>query len=332
MASGDVHGSSRRRGPAAAPRSRTATTSITRPTRANPARSRVLLVRQPVKRVDAAARDEAPDRTRLTVIIVIAAAAGAWLLGHLGHRLGFAPLIRVPQLADDPIGAFTTATRMLLVLPAAVIEAGLSHPGWLMLGYALVAIPGGALGAARIRPAGGPRPRTVVVVFANLGAAAAIINAALLVWWTAGTARGDLLRELPMHATGVEAWALDLRAAAGLDLLALVIGVLWLILAVRLPIARWLRAITLTITIFALAVVGVALATSSAAAAEARAPRSLCMVGSEDEPQTRLLLGTTPRGQVFLHRDETSMLIEVGDADGPLNVIGTESIVEFGGE
>ncbi len=77
-------------------------------------RTRVLLVRQPVKSVR---RSDEPDRSSfrlaIGVIVAVGVVAVVWLMGYVGYRLGFAPLVRVPELLGEPGGGLATGTLMV---------------------------------------------------------------------------------------------------------------------------------------------------------------------------------------------------------------------------
>src|SRR5690554_2571473 len=105
-------------------------------------RTRVLIVRQPMKTVGRADdHSRLPIKLALGVIITIAIVAGVWLLGALGHRLGFASVARVPELSIDPAAALANGAQMLVFAPVMIIHAGLEYLGALMLAFATVIIP-----------------------------------------------------------------------------------------------------------------------------------------------------------------------------------------------
>ena len=86
------------------------------------ARTKVLLVRQPVKSVR---KSDEPDRAMYNLILGAIVALGivgaVWLMGYLGFRMGFAPLVRVPELSIDGGGGILTGTA-----PAAVASPSVS--------------------------------------------------------------------------------------------------------------------------------------------------------------------------------------------------------------
>src|SRR5688572_26732260 len=76
-----------------------------------PSKTKILLVRQPVKSVR---RSDEPDRTPVRLAIGVITAIGVvgvvWLMGYLGWRLGFAPIMRVPDLRIEGSGGIATGT------------------------------------------------------------------------------------------------------------------------------------------------------------------------------------------------------------------------------
>ena len=74
-----------------------------------------------------------------------------WMIGHLGFRLGFAPLMRVPDLAANNGDALATGTMMLISIPRVMFHAGLAMPFWLMIGFVMIAFPAACLGGRYCR-------------------------------------------------------------------------------------------------------------------------------------------------------------------------------------
>lgn len=309
-------------------------TALTRgATRGTAPRTRVVLVRQPVKSVRPMDHpDRAPFALALAAIATAGGVGAVWLLGHLGFRLGWATLVRLPGLSDDPFGALATGVLLLLSLPHAVITAGLAGPEMLMLGFALIAVPAAALGAAKPRTPGGPRPAPVVTFFATFAAALAGVNAMAVVAWVVSPQRLARLGELPLLPEDVTGWGADLEVAAGLDTLVFAAAVLWVVLIFRLPVVRWLRVLAAVAAIFALAVITVALAASAAAAVQARTPRPVAHAADSGPIEGRLLLGTVAGRPALLSVEERVVVIDL-PADRPdLTVFRMQSLVEFVGE
>ena len=293
-------------------------------------RTKVLLVRQPVKSVRK--RDE-PDRTTLHltigVIVAVGILVGVWLMGHLGFRLGFAPAVRLPELLGEPGEGLATGTLMLLSVPRVIILAGVIDPSWLMVGFALIAIPAAGLSAAKVPAPGGPRPSTAAVTFSYVGAIAAGVNTLVMLWWTASQVRNDKIGELPIRLGRVDQWLENLQTVAAFDVLMVIAAALWAVLVLRLGIPRWLKAITASASFFTLVVLAVAMSISNAAVAQIEADRSLVFVddGSHDE---QLLLGFT-RGHAALLRITPNNTVETRliERDTRLIVYGRQSIIDM---
>ena len=298
--------------------------------RTGTARTKVLLVRQAVKSVRQ--RDE-PDRTafRLTlgVIVALGILASVWLMGHLGFRLGFAPAIRLPELLAEPGEGLATGTLMLISVPRVILLAGVAEPSWLIVGFALIAIPAGAISAAKMPAPGGPRLSTAAVTFNYVGAIAAGINAAAMIWWAASQMRNDKIGELPIALGSAVHWLENLQTVAAFDVLVTIAAALWAVLVLRLAIPRWLKAIAASVSFFTLAVLAVAMSMSNAAVAQIEADRSLVFVddGSLDE---QLLLGFT-RGHAALLRITPNSAVEMRlvERDVKLTVFGRQSLIEL---
>ena len=310
--------------------------------RPSPPRTKILVVRSAGGGVKSVRRSDEADRTPLRlaigVIVAVGVVAVVWLMGYMGFRLGFAPLVRTPQLLGEPGRGLATGVIMLVSIPKVIIFAGIAKPTWLMLGFVLITIPAAGLSAARPRIPGGPEPTPAGAVFSYAGAVGAAVNAFIVIWWTASATRNNRIGELPFDpaalvtdATGaqtdtVTAWLGNLRMIAGLDVLAVVAATVWVVLVMRLAIPLWLRSITAAASLFALVVVIVAMSMSNAAAAQIQTFRSVVFIddGSID---TRLLLGYTERHVATLRIDHDITIVELHDRSSLMTVIGRQSIV-----
>ena len=303
--------------------------------RANPqpsaARTKILLVR-PSGGLKSVRKSDEPDRAvfklALGVVVAVGLVLGVWLMGYIGFRLGFAPLIDVPQLQLEPGMGLVTGTLMLISIPRMIILAGIAQPLWLMVGFVLIAIPAAGISAARPHTPGGPRQSTAAVVFSHAGAIAAALNALVVIWWIASAARTNRLDQLRRDPRETAEWLGDLTTVAGLDVLAVIASGVWVVLVLRLAIPLWLRALASTATFFALIVVMVATSISNAAVAELEKPRSVVFFddGSVD---TRLLLGSTPGQLATLRVDMGATIVELHDSTGTMTVIGRQSIISL---
>ena len=298
--------------------------------RTGTARTKVILVRQAVKSVRR--RDE-PDRTafRLTIGVIVAVGilAGVWLMGHLGFRLGFAPAVRLPELLGGPGEGLATGTLMLISVPRVIILAGVAEPAWLIVGFALIAIPAAAISAAKMPAPGGPRLSPAAVTFSYVGAIAAGMNAVAMIWWAASQMRNDKIGELPIALGSAVQWLENLQTVAAFDVLVTIAAALWAVLVLRLAIPRWLKAITASVSFFTLTVLAVAMSMSNAAVAQIEADRSLVFVddGSLDE---QLLLGFT-RGHAALLRitPDSAVEMQLVERDTKLTVFGRQSLIDL---
>jgi hypothetical protein len=267
-------------------------------------------------------------RLWLGVLVAVGVVSGVWLIGHLGYRLGFAPLVLAPDLVGDPGGGLATGTLVLISIPRAVFQAGLSQPMWLMLGFAMIAGPAAGLGAARPLTPGGPRPKTGVMAIASAGAVLSMVSGAAILWWTGCSARGSMLRPLPVEPAASAAWLVDLRTVAGLDVLAVVGAALWVVLVLRLPIPIWLRSIAASAAFFTLVVATVAMSISNVAATEVGAARAVCRV-DDGAGSPRVLLGATPHHLATLGIANGHVMVELRSHPESITVNGRQSIVEF---
>ncbi|MCZ6612001.1 MAG: hypothetical protein O6941_05150, partial [Planctomycetota bacterium] len=171
-----------------------------------------------------------PIRLAIGVIVAVGVVAVVWLMGVVGFRLGFAPLIRVSGLLSEPGGGLVTGTIMIISIPRVILLAGGAQPTWLMLGFAAIAIPAAGLGAVRHRPGGSPRPSLAAVVFTLAGAICAALNALAVIWWTACNARNARFADLPDDPAGTDIWLENLQTVAGLDVLAVIAATVWVVL------------------------------------------------------------------------------------------------------
>lgn len=292
-------------------------------------RTRVLIVRQPMKSVSRADDHSGfPVKLALGVIITIAILVGVWLLGALGHRLGFAAAARVPELSIDPAAALANGAQMLVYAPVMIIHAGLEYLGALMLAFVAVIIPAAGLAAARPTIPGGPRQSQLGVTFSMIGAITAGVSALCVVWWSASPMRSGLIGDLPIRLGDVPTWIADLRAVAGLDTMAVLASALWVVLIFRLTLPLWLKALTVTASLAAATIALACFATSVGSVTGMQTGKSLCIFGEQSD-QWRLSLGSTRQQIATMRVDGTSIIIELRDEPSRLDVIDSISVVEF---
>lgn len=292
-------------------------------------RSKVLLLRQPVKSVRAS---EHPDPLPVRLAIGVVGAAGGllilWLLGVLGYRLGYAPLVRVPELTGDAGGGLTTATLMLTRLPGVIIEAGLASPVALSIAFAMIAIPGAGLSAARPPEKGGPRPSVLARVFGVCGAILAGIQLILVIWWSASPLRSSMLQPLPDDPALGATWVTELQTVAGFDAMLMLVMGLWTVLSLRLPVALWMRSLAACAAIFGLVISIVVMSVSNAAVAQITTPHSVGII----EPgagNRGLVLGSTREHIALLRVEEGVAVVQLAERPVGLNVVERHSVEEF---
>jgi hypothetical protein len=280
------------------------------------------------RRVDAPA-DPLPIRLLIGLIAGVGVVALAWLMGAIGHRLGFAMAMRVPELDTGGTRALVTGIMLLVSVPRLVLEAGIRQPIWLLAGFFLLAIPAAGLAAARPREPGGPPPNPVYVAMANIGAVVAMLTAAGLLWWTGSPVRTTLMRPMPMDPAEAATWPVDLATAAGLDVLAVVAAGLWIVLVFRLPVPTWLRALSATFGFFALVVTTVALSISGATASQVNAQRSAVRdqaAGPGADRPPVLLIGRSGDREAVLVSTGGRLEVELREPPAELRVVGRASI------
>jgi hypothetical protein len=254
-----------------------------------------------------------------------------WLLGHLGFRLGFANALGVPELLGEPGGGLATGALLVIMLPLRVFEAGIAQPMWLMLAFLAIGMPGGALAAAKPVTPGGPKPKPAIMAILWMGSIAASLMALVVVAYVVSPLRQSWLPALPTELRDVDQWLDGLHIAAGLDGLVVVAAALWMILAWRLAVPIWMRAISISATTFALAVVTIATGMSNALVAHLHLERSVVSFGDLDEagqPRAYLLVGYTREHAVILQLDDGAATLEMFDVPTSLRLIKRESIAD----
>ncbi|MCA9295376.1 MAG: hypothetical protein KC983_02645 [Phycisphaerales bacterium] len=288
-------------------------------------------MRQPVRNVGPDAEAVNAFRHLLIGIIIAAGSCvGLWLFGLLGYTVGFAPAMRIPDLACDAGLAFTASFRVIMSTPELVLEAGVEQTGWMMLGFILIALPAAGLSAIRPFPPGGPRPPMTAQVFSWIGAFAAIIASLLTIAWIGADMRTGRLADIPSIAADSVPWLTDLRVAAGLDALAVIALALWALLTMRLVIPGWLRALSAACAFPALVLMTMAFAASSVTATQVAMPRSVCYLETSQPVQPwRLIIGHSDNRLAALVPIGKGVRIELRATDSVMDVHERLSIPEF---
>ncbi|MCA9290202.1 MAG: hypothetical protein KDA25_03675 [Phycisphaerales bacterium] len=290
---------------------------------------RVVFVRDGDRRVKRLEEtDRLPLRLLIGVIVAIGVVGLVWMVGHVGFRRGFAPIVRVPELLGDPGGGLVTGTMILISIPTLVMRAGMAEPLWLMVGFVMIAMPAGALAAARPRQKGAPID-TFTFVMSSIGATLAGLTTIGILWWTGSQARLSRIGDLPFTADQVEVWQRNLETVAGLDVIAVVAAALWVVLSMRLAIPVWMRALVVSATMFALVVMVTAMSLTNAAAAHIQSPRSLCLVDDDESFAPRLLLGSTGTHIASVRVEGNVVAVELLEAPNMMTVVDRQSIVQL---
>ncbi len=271
--------------------------------------------------------DRLPIRLLIGLVVAVGVIGLAWLMGAVGHRLGFAMAMRVPELDTGGTRALVTGVMLLVGVPQVILEAGIRQPLWLLAGFLLLSIPAAGLAAAEPHRPGGPPPNPVYAAVANLAAVTAMLTGAGLLWWTSSPVRTALMRPMPTDPAEAATWPSDLATAAGLDALAVIAAALWVVLVFRLPIAGWLRALSASVGCFALVVVTVALSISGATASQVQAQRSAVRdAGAEPAGPPLLLIGRSGDREAVLVARPGRLEVELRRPPADLRVVGRASI------
>jgi hypothetical protein len=295
--------------------------------------------------------DRTSIRLAIGVIVALGTVAIVWLMGYLGWRLGFAPIMRVPDLRIEGAGGIATGALMLIGLPRVILEAGIAQPMWLMAGFALICVPAASLGAIKTPVRGGPKLKPAIVTLLYTGAIFAMLNAVGLMWWTVSPFRNQYVTEIPARPMDAQVWLDNLRIVGGLDALALVAAALWVVVAMRLAVPLWLRALASSVCLFVLVVLAVAFSISNATIAQMTTERSI-FLDDEGTLEPQLVVGFTPEYLVTLRVEPTSPLrqiplptaegetpsppppdfitiVEMTDRPSKLTVFGRQSIIDY---
>lgn len=242
-------------------------------------------------------------------VLVGASAFVVWLLGHLGFQLGAAPMLGLPDL-ESTSGGLATGVRMLVNLPVEVHRASLEDPFRLVIAFAAVAVPAALLPLAILLRQTGEFGRDPAV--RRLGGAAAtlaMVATALAIAWIAAPYRAARLSPLPSETVLAEAWLSGRSTVAGLDALAAIGMVLWVVLLSCADMARWLRGLATTIALGGAAAMLVAAASSNGAAAELDRPLASIKLSSESDPTA--MLGQAMGGPALLRRVGSTNVIDL---------------------
>lgn len=256
-------------------------------------RTRVVLVRQPIK-------DVTPDTGRDVVVryIVVALALvvliGSLLtaLGALGATLGFEDAFGLPRRQINLATSFIEGTAVVAEIPSIVLRGGETAVLLPVLGFICVGIPAALLALARPRIPGARQPRAGVRALAATGAIIGVCTAVAAVIWCIVPWRATIVSSMPPALAGYIDWHKLLELIAGIDAFVFVALVLWCILAFRFPLPRWGQTLTSVILLACTAMVFVAMARSNGVV------RGLDTVRPVTEAGNSLLIGEMAGGQL----------------------------------
>jgi hypothetical protein len=301
--------------------------------RAGSDKPKVLLVRQPVKSVRPSDQpSKAAFRLSFAALCAVASVALTWLIGHLGFRLGYAPAVHVPELLAEPGEGLATGAMIVMEAPMNVFDAGLDQWPWLMAWFFVIAMPAASMAAVRPYPAGGPRPSVAAATFNIIGSTVAGVIAAAIFAWVVSPWRLQWLRPMPMLVEEVGEWHAGATAAAGLDTLAVVASILWLVLSARLKVPAWLRVLSVTTCAFALAAAVVGFSISSAIAVHGGSAKSLCFLDGEGPAGPQLMLGYTREHAAMVAIVDETPQVTLISRPSQMVIIEQISLVEWANE
>ena len=281
------------------------------------------------------------------------------LAGLVGFHHGFARAVGLPELIHEPGAGVVEGVRMLLDAPQRVFDAGLIDTGALTVAMALAIAGAAALTLALAAAAFSGRYESgldeeeteyeaegdvelaigpLAAATYALGAVAAIVVSVLQIGWLFARGQGFLSLGMPWEPAAFETWLERGRVAAGLDVLALLAALIWLVFAFRLRTALWLKTLAVVSAVAAVLILLGAAAMSQGVVAQVDRPRAVVasratdvesaggVMGDAATSERRLLLGRAATHVVLVTRDGTMRLVPAG---APFDVVARESLAEF---
>ena len=253
--------------------------------------------------------------------ISAAALIGVLIVGAVGRQSGFDQWLGAGASIQSLETTFVDGMRFPMSLLCSIYETGVNQP--LFFGLAMLILIPAVAGLVAARPmrsgdvAQSASVRVVGLLTLGILVAADVIIGVVL-----------LSRDRPDLDASVstESWLANLEAMAASDGIATVLAILLAVLAFRLPLDRWARALGATIAITtAIASLGVSAASTSIVDGVTRDRPMVRPVGSE---VTSIVLGRLSTGGT-LHLDLAPPhdLRISQDQDTALEVVGRESII-----
>jgi hypothetical protein len=298
---------------------------LARRTSSTSSNTRVVLVRQPMRNVGPGS-DGNPLAIRLAIGVI--AALGSlvllWLIGQIGFHRGFVPLLGVGEMDHPAGGAMLTTASMLINMPRTILQAGIAEPIWLMIGFAAIAIPAGAISAVRPASPGGPKPHVLTIVFSYSSAVFAALFSLAVVWWVVSPVRHALVAMIPATPDQAAAWLSSLHLAAGADELAVIAMSLWVVLVMQLTIPRWLRGLVGTACFATLAIALTAMAISNVSVSQFTMPRAI--VAADASETDMMLLGRAGERIITLHVEDGTVVMRNITPPQSMHIVDQQSI------
>ena len=267
--------------------------------RAEQDRTRVVLVRQPVK--DVSSSNEGDGFLRMTVglfSIVVLVAAMLLALGALGSSLGFSDALGLPHQATGLVASFIEGTAMVASFPSIIRAAGNNAVLLPLFGLVFIGLPCALLVLARPRIPGARPPRQGVRMLSDLGALLGVLIGLVAVIWCVLPWRAAVVDGLPADMTAYGSWRDSLDFIAANDIFLFISLLLWCVLGFRFSLPRWGRAFTVVILLACTATIFVGMARSTGTIQGLDAPRPMVTDGSA------LLVGGSDSGMLIMILDD----------------------------
>ena len=278
--------------------------------------------------------DPGRDAMRLGIAVVatLGGIMGILLLGSLGHHAGFAHVLGIPGLQQSMGQAMLDGLLIPTALARGIFNSGVRNP-LLFTGSMVFLLPIIAgLAIARPRRRGTAPTGSAIRLFAGIGATLILIVDVLIGIRIANSTQASLIMPESLGNQSFDDWFKALEGAAAVDAVATIAAVMLAVLAFRLPIDHWARALLGTITI------SIAVVTFAAVAATGGAlhgfDRNRPLLRNELD-QTILLIGSMQSGAMVLideeHmvREKTMRPVILDMSDSMVSVPGRESLRGF---